>query len=807
MTNVTHGAADQRRGTLLPLKATRGRYCDFGETIGPSSDPRVQITLRDVLERSADKVPGMAEIAGHLYLTVLRIPKDDHSIAYVETDANCVPIDAPKAPHVQRKFAAYVAKLRDKCRTPDSLTPDTNISLSAAFIAPSFNLIDSGTEERILFEELRNYARLIVIGPPGSGKTSSLRRLGLDLTSEHSNSAETLPILIELRRFLAGDLTPVGVSQLVGAHEALDLEAELNYPLSGGRLLLLIDGLDELAGSDEQLLLLDRLAALCQELPRIRVVLTTRDPVPSGVLEDFVQVQIQPFNAAQVHQWTRHYLRTHNPGTSRWSEFLDLVHYDESFKELVSNPLLLGLASSLHWKYPEELNNRAGLLRKAIDVLIQDWDAARGIARWRQSEVTPWQIRRLLYKLAAKLASGPHSEFTMDDVESAVASTTGFRESPVVLLWACRTSGLVTESSADRYIFVHQSFAEYCAANNAIRKTQDVSQAIQRSSAREDGSNFWRLSCALTSDADELLGEVIEYGRSNDQRAASFMLAQALGEEISATVDVIKACCREVVLALETPLRTARPLGESEAREPWRQDVNRSVVWAAGASADGDGSIADEFWTSARLLELIYQARSGTASQYLRQYMAVSDVPLVRHAADALTRDGWCDYNVRVIDGRAWLRIAITRSTADETDRVVLRPALLSWSEAALREDREIRPGQAPSAASPDEPKRSIEDKSAARTAQPDDVYKESVVEQAAAPDSKFLTVAEVASILRVSKMTVYRLVRSGELEAIRVGRSFRVPEYAVHCYVDAFAGTAYNVRGAFRVSPRRRLP
>lgn len=54
--------------------------------------------------------------------------------------------------------------------------------------------------------------------------------------------------------------------------------------------------------------------------------------------------------------------------------------------------------------------------------------------------------------------------------------------------------------------------------------------------------------------------------------------------------------------------------------------------------------------------------------------------------------------------------------------------------------------------------------------------------------DVRFLTVAEVASIMRVSKMTVYRLVHSGELEAIRVGRSFRVPEQAVNQYLkDAF--------------------
>jgi excisionase family DNA binding protein len=58
-------------------------------------------------------------------------------------------------------------------------------------------------------------------------------------------------------------------------------------------------------------------------------------------------------------------------------------------------------------------------------------------------------------------------------------------------------------------------------------------------------------------------------------------------------------------------------------------------------------------------------------------------------------------------------------------------------------------------------------------------------------PDSsfaevRFLTVAEVAGVMRVSKMTVYRMVHSGDLPAVRVGRSFRVPEKAVHDYLRA---------------------
>jgi excisionase family DNA binding protein len=54
-----------------------------------------------------------------------------------------------------------------------------------------------------------------------------------------------------------------------------------------------------------------------------------------------------------------------------------------------------------------------------------------------------------------------------------------------------------------------------------------------------------------------------------------------------------------------------------------------------------------------------------------------------------------------------------------------------------------------------------------------------------------FRTVAEVAALMRVSKMSVYRLIHNGELEAVRFGRSFRVPERAVHAYLrDAFYET-----------------
>jgi len=51
---------------------------------------------------------------------------------------------------------------------------------------------------------------------------------------------------------------------------------------------------------------------------------------------------------------------------------------------------------------------------------------------------------------------------------------------------------------------------------------------------------------------------------------------------------------------------------------------------------------------------------------------------------------------------------------------------------------------------------------------------------------SRFLTPAEVADNLRVSAMTVYRLIKSGELRAARIGKSYRIREEDVDAYLSA---------------------
>ncbi len=50
---------------------------------------------------------------------------------------------------------------------------------------------------------------------------------------------------------------------------------------------------------------------------------------------------------------------------------------------------------------------------------------------------------------------------------------------------------------------------------------------------------------------------------------------------------------------------------------------------------------------------------------------------------------------------------------------------------------------------------------------------------------ARFLTVAEVADLMRVSTMTVYRLIKAGDLRAVRVGKSYRIREDDVDAYLS----------------------
>lgn len=62
--------------------------------------------------------------------------------------------------------------------------------------------------------------------------------------------------------------------------------------------------------------------------------------------------------------------------------------------------------------------------------------------------------------------------------------------------------------------------------------------------------------------------------------------------------------------------------------------------------------------------------------------------------------------------------------------------------------------------------------------------------------DGPLFTVAEVADVLRVSNMTVYRLIKAGELPALRVGKNYRIREHDLEAFLATGAVFADEANG-----------
>lgn len=62
--------------------------------------------------------------------------------------------------------------------------------------------------------------------------------------------------------------------------------------------------------------------------------------------------------------------------------------------------------------------------------------------------------------------------------------------------------------------------------------------------------------------------------------------------------------------------------------------------------------------------------------------------------------------------------------------------------------------------------------------------------------DDRLVTVAEVAAHMRVSNMTVYRLIKSGQLPALRVGKNFRIRGRDLVAYLEASRTRVEDAQG-----------
>jgi hypothetical protein len=380
---------------------------------------------------------------------------------------------------------------------------------------------------------------------------------------------------------------------------------------------------------------------------------TSREHSYHGELAEFTHLSLEPFTLDRIGHWYLLSTGTEPTDAVRARVFAALLR-DDNLRDLFGNPLMLTIVTAADVRNWVTDGEKAPLLRRCVEMLTEDWDSARGVTRWSPGTITPRQMKTSLADLSCTLTLQNRSQFTIRDFELLVESNVGIHDSPAELLNACHATGLITAEDRGTYRFAHQSLREYLAASRVADHVSVARPLLRACPRNRHAQNVWSLSCATTTDASDLLGTALRLeGQQGLERAT--ILAWALGQQITASRDVINKCSDYIATQLETELADA--LIASTKRED-HADSAKAAVWRGGLRMPAEGRGKERDQILEHLLVAVHNTRSGSGAEMVSNRLVGSSVPAVRFLATLQTVDGDC--TVRIQRGMQDIQIFLT---------------------------------------------------------------------------------------------------------------------------------------------------
>lgn len=315
---------------------------------------------------------------------------------------------------------------------------------------------------------LGKLSRVIILGNAGSGKTTLLKQMALQCIAGKFES-HRIPIAISLREFSAV-MSQVSLLDRI-ASQALQsgtIESSMVMQLLvQGRLLLLLDELDELAPSDANLVM-RQIRNLADCFPGNYWAIACRPTIPTQILEQFTEVELAGFNRKQIEAFVHKWLPQLSSSTSiKPKIFLTQLFGSPSTSEIAANPLLLTLlctkcAISFHLSFGQAIQD-------AVDLWLYEWDWCNYKFHSDRSEPTKHDLRRqkdILSWIALSSFNHGTSLFDLPRLEQYIAQYT--KNFPGQATWDDIPSSLMVERTKGVYSFAYVSFQEYLVAYHLI---------------------------------------------------------------------------------------------------------------------------------------------------------------------------------------------------------------------------------------------------------------------------------------------------------------------------------------------------
>ena len=447
----------QTKTSMFPSKvylAVSGRINQSARdwiTQNISNDPRIVYLDRDDLIRLIDL---------HCPETWLQIRADVfpylHALSKLVEDQAIVEPNSASVAGIKSYYAASDAAFVD-LKLVRSVSSVQKIS---GKFKESFEFKEAGLGSLTSLRE----ERLLLLGDAGSGKSTLLIRAAYLMAKESVSGRTNYRVPVILRaNDLAGpgstiDLMRLAVEQLAGA----SIDAFSTDDLDAGRVILLVDGLDEIPVGDARERVVARLNAFFETHSRNSIVLTTR-PYSSiesiAGLRGYTRCRILAMSLATAGKMLSKYSR----GQEDSKHTAEILRRLDSIHGIELNPLLVTVfALTSEYERRDIPANITELFSKFTELMLGRWDEAKGLSQQHQARVKEHLVSRFAYHLhVERKTSFSRSDFEVFATEVLRAINRHSDVRGIVEELLVR-SGLFRES-VEVFEFRHHLIQEYFA--------------------------------------------------------------------------------------------------------------------------------------------------------------------------------------------------------------------------------------------------------------------------------------------------------------------------------------------------------